>query len=341
METVQAPAVTSRLERLRACWHGAAYARDVGTTPYRTELLGERLVIWRDSRGTPHAFRDLCIHRGTALSLGSVAGDEIVCAYHGWRYAVDGRCTAIPQLDDPTRVPAKACVAAYQCRERYGLVWVALAEPRWAIPDLPELESAGWKTVFCGPYTLESEASRQIENFTDLAHFPWVHPGLLGDPSRVKVVAPEVRTEGHVLHYEFQRPEAKSTSQYPVFPNEQRENSIRRTRYELRLPYTIVVHMDWGGPEKLIYLFVSQPITAERLLPDRPELQPRPVRPRVPGVRGCNLRTGLPHSGVATPRTGPLRPRRGAPSEVRLRRRRLPARDERSRPRVTSSPPDA
>ncbi|HYS91784.1 MAG TPA: Rieske (2Fe-2S) protein, partial [Candidatus Acidoferrales bacterium] len=73
---MQAPAVTSRLERLRACWHGAAYARDVGTTPYRTELLGERLVIWRDSRGTPHAFRDLCIHRGTALSLGSVAGDE-------------------------------------------------------------------------------------------------------------------------------------------------------------------------------------------------------------------------------------------------------------------------
>ena len=264
METVQAPTVPSRMERLRACWHGAAYARDVGTTPYRTELLGERLVIWRDSRGTPHAFRDLCIHRGTALSLGSVAGDEIVCAYHGWRYAVDGRCTAIPQLDDPTRIPAKARVAAYQCQERYGLVWVALDEPRWAIPDLPELESAGWKTVFCGPYTWNSEASRQIENFTDLAHFPWVHPGLLGDPSRVKVVAPEVRTEGHVLHYEFQRPEAKSTSQYPVFPNEHRENSIRRTRYELRLPYTIVVHMDWGGREKLIYLFVSQPITAER-----------------------------------------------------------------------------
>ena len=80
----------------------------------------------------------------------------------------------------------------------------------------------------------------------------------------MKVVAPDVRTEGHVLRYEFQRPEAKSTNDYPVFPNEHRENSVRRTRYQLRLPYTIVVHMDWGGPETLLYLFVSQPIAADR-----------------------------------------------------------------------------
>jgi phenylpropionate dioxygenase-like ring-hydroxylating dioxygenase large terminal subunit len=252
------------MERLRACWHAVAYAREVGTAPYATQLLGEPLVIWRDSRGVPHAFRDLCIHRGTALSLGRVAGDEIVCAYHGWRYGADGRCTAIPQLDDPSRVPAKARATAYRCQERYGLIFVALDEPRWPIPDLPDLESPGWKLVPCGPYAWNSEASRQIENFTDLAHFPWVHPGLLGDPSRVKVVAPEVRTESHVLHYEFQRPEAKSTSQYPVFPNENRENSVRRTRYQLRLPYTIVVRMDWGGPEQLVYLFVSQPVAANR-----------------------------------------------------------------------------
>ena len=128
--------------------------------------------------------------------LGCVAGDEIVCPYHGWRYAADGRCTAIPQPEDPTRVPARARVTAYRCRERYGLIWVALEEPRWPFPDLPDLEAPGWKTVPCGPFAWNAEASRQIENFTDLGHFPWVHPGLLGDPSRVVVVPPEVRTEG-------------------------------------------------------------------------------------------------------------------------------------------------
>src|SRR4030095_9604404 len=106
--TLEAHVLTPRMERLRACWHGVAYSSAVGTAPHRTHPLGGRIVLWRDSRGRAHALRDLCIHRGTALSLGSVAGDEIVCPYHGWRYAADGRCTAIPQLEDPTRVPARA-----------------------------------------------------------------------------------------------------------------------------------------------------------------------------------------------------------------------------------------
>ena len=252
------------MERLRACWHGVAYSSAVGTAPYRTQLLGEQIVVWRDSRGTPHAFRDLCIHRGTALSLGSVAGDEIVCPYHGWRYAADGRCTAIPQLADPTRVPAKARATAYRCQERYGIIFVAMDEPRWPIPELPELDSPEFRLVPCGPYAWHAEASRQIENFTDLGHFPWVHPGLLGDPNRLVVTPPEVRTVGHVLHYEFQRPEAISTQKYPVFPNFGRVNSVRTTRYQLHLPYTIVVEMSWGGREKLLYIFVSQPLAEDR-----------------------------------------------------------------------------
>jgi phenylpropionate dioxygenase-like ring-hydroxylating dioxygenase large terminal subunit len=266
MAVVEPQAVTPRRQRLRACWHGVAYGRGVGAAPQRAVLLGEPLVIWRDKAAVAHAFPDLCIHRGTALSLGRVAGDEIVCPYHGWRYGTDGRCTAIPQLENPTRVPARARVTAYRCVERYGLVWVAMDEPRWPLPEIPELEAAGWKTVLCGPFAWNAEASRQIENFTDLGHFPWVHPGLLGDPHRVVVTPPEVRTEGHVLHYRFQRPEAKSTAEYPLFPNEQREDSIRSTRYELHLPYTIVVHMTWGGPEQLVYLFVSQPVAADRCI---------------------------------------------------------------------------
>jgi phenylpropionate dioxygenase-like ring-hydroxylating dioxygenase large terminal subunit len=67
---------------------------------------------------------DLCVHRGTALSLGWVSGANLVCPYHGWQYAADGRCVAIPQLADPGRVPAKARVPAFAAQERYGLIWV-------------------------------------------------------------------------------------------------------------------------------------------------------------------------------------------------------------------------
>ncbi|PYN03291.1 MAG: (2Fe-2S)-binding protein [Candidatus Rokuibacteriota bacterium] len=181
--TVLSAVSTDRLAALRACWHPVAYA-DVITAPHATTLLGEPLVLWRDARGAVHAFRDVCVHRGTALSLGRVDGNEIVCAYHGWRYGADGACTAIPQLAEPTRVPARARAVVYAVCERYGIVWVALAEPAWPIPDVPELENAAWRVVRTGPFAWACDASRQVENFTDFGHFAFVHPGLLGDPAQ-------------------------------------------------------------------------------------------------------------------------------------------------------------
>ncbi|MGB0385050.1 MAG: Rieske 2Fe-2S domain-containing protein [Ardenticatenaceae bacterium] len=72
-------------EKLFACWHPVAYSSEVTDKPYGSKLLNEHLVIWRTSNGQPHAMKDVCIHRGTALSLGSVVDECIMCPYHGWR----------------------------------------------------------------------------------------------------------------------------------------------------------------------------------------------------------------------------------------------------------------
>jgi phenylpropionate dioxygenase-like ring-hydroxylating dioxygenase large terminal subunit len=254
----------ARLTALRACWHPVAYAADVASAPHATTLLDEPLVLWRDARGALHAFRDVCVHRGTALSLGCVEGDEIVCAYHGWRYRGDGACAAIPQLADPTRVPARARAVVYAATERHGLVWVALESPRWPIPDVPELEDATWRTVRTGPFAWACDASRQVENFTDFGHFAFVHPGLLGDPSSAVVAPHQVTVDDHVLRYAYGRPDARNTDEFPVFAAEERKEATRRTRYALHLPYTIVEHIDWGGADGLVYLFASQPVADDR-----------------------------------------------------------------------------
>ena len=257
-----APGVFADLQAQRACWHPVGFAADLAGQPKAADLLGEPLVLWRGRDGSPRAMTDVCVHRGTALSLGRVSGDEIVCAYHGWRYAADGRCVAIPQLQDPQRVPAKARVASFRAQERYGLIWVALEEPRWPLPEVPELDSGGWAVVFAGPYAWQCDAARQVENFTDLGHFPWVHPGLLGDPARPVVPRHEVRTEGHVLHYTIVRPEAPNTEDFPVFSNEQAGPPERHSRYQLHLPYTIVLRLGWGGARGMVYFFASQPSSA-------------------------------------------------------------------------------
>jgi phenylpropionate dioxygenase-like ring-hydroxylating dioxygenase large terminal subunit len=103
-----------------------------------------------------------------------------------------------------------------------------------------------------------------VENFTDFGHFPWVHPGLLGDPERPVVPSHQVHTDGHVLRYEIVRPEAPNSEDFPVFGNEQAGPPQRRSRYELHLPYTIVLRLGWGGERGMVYFFASQPAAADR-----------------------------------------------------------------------------
>ncbi len=144
------------------------------------------------------------------------------------------------------------------------MLWVALDQPRWDLPEVPELESPeSWQQVSCGPYIWRCDASRQVENFTDFGHFPWVHPGLLGDPERPVVPKHTVETDGHVLRYEVVRPEAPNSDEFPVFANQERVAPERRSRYELHLPYTIRLRLGWGGERGMVYFFASQPVGDE------------------------------------------------------------------------------
>ena len=255
-----------RMQALRHCWHPVAYAHTVAGEPRAAMLLGEPLVLWRDGEGHVRVLRDACIHRGTALSLGRVEAGEIVCPYHGWRYDTAGRCTRIPQLEGETRVPPKARVACFRAQELHGLVWVALEEPRWPVPEIPEFADSGWKVVRTGPFAWNCDASRQLENFTDFGHFAFVHPGLLGDPAKPVVADYAVAVEGHIVRYAYGRPDQQNSEKFPVFTSGERKDELRRTRYAIHLPFTLVEHIDWGGAEGMAYLFASQPVNEEHCI---------------------------------------------------------------------------
>jgi vanillate O-demethylase monooxygenase subunit len=131
------------------------------------------------------------------------------------------------------------------------------------LPEIPEFENGAWKVVNTGPFDWHSDASRQVENFTDFGHFPWVHPGLLGDPERPIVPDYTVKTQGHILYYDVVRPEAANTDDFPVFANEDVVKPERRSSYQLHLPYTIVLRLGWGGEKGMVYFFVSQPLSKD------------------------------------------------------------------------------
>jgi vanillate O-demethylase monooxygenase subunit len=253
-------------QALRAVWHPVGYGAELSDAPRSVTVLDERVVLWRDDAGVARALRDACVHRGTALSLGRVQDGTLVCPYHGWRFGTDGRCRHIPQLEDPTRVPTRAAVPAFRCEERHGLVWVALEAPRWPLPDIPEFADPRWRVVRTGPFEWNAHASRQLENFTDFGHFAFVHEGLLGDPAKPVVAAYRVETEGHLVRYAYGRPDQPNTEELPVFAAEARKDALRRTRYAIHLPYTIVEHIDWGGTDGMVYLFAVQPVSAARCI---------------------------------------------------------------------------
>lgn len=251
-------------EKLFACWHPVAYSKEVSNEkPYGTFLLEQAVVIWRSQDGGVHAMRDLCIHRGTALSLGWIKDDCLVCPYHAWQYDKKGACVFIPQAPD-AKIPAKAKTPTYHCQERYGLIWVALEKPVYDLPEIPALEDKNWKVVQTGPFDWKSDASRQTENFTDFGHFPWVHPGLLGDPDRPVVPDYKVTRNGAVLTYSVVRPEAQNSDEFPVFANDDVMKPERISNYKLHLPYSIVLDLGWGGEKGMAYFFVSQPISPNK-----------------------------------------------------------------------------
>ena len=168
-------------------WHPVLRSSDLPEASIRSaRLLGEDLVVWRVN-GETKVWQDLCVHRGTRLSLGSVEGGALRCAYHGWTYGGDGECIRVP-AHPGQKPPSKARVKLYRCAERYGLVWACLGEPSEDIPLFEEWDDPDYRKVFCGPYTYRASPTRAVENFLDVAHFPFVHGGLLGDESHAEIM---------------------------------------------------------------------------------------------------------------------------------------------------------
>lgn len=169
---------------IKNCWYVAAWDIEVpaeGMLP-RT-LLGEPVLLYRDSQGRPVALEDRCCHRSAPLSLGKKEGDCVRCMYHGMKFDPSGACVDIPGQDV---IPAKACVRSYPVVERDRLLWIWMGEPARANPDdivaFPWHSSPDWRMK---PGYLHYQAGFQliVDNLLDFSHLAFVHPTTLGTSS--------------------------------------------------------------------------------------------------------------------------------------------------------------
>jgi phenylpropionate dioxygenase-like ring-hydroxylating dioxygenase large terminal subunit len=195
-------------------WHPIAESIEVSEQPRRFYLLDTELVAFRDGEGRVSVFRDLCIHRGAALSLGWVTDGNITCPYHGWQYDRTGKCVRIPSLPEGSSIPRKARAIAYRAEERYGLVWVAMDEPAAPIPGWPsnEIDDPAYHVHISSHQVWQTSAGRACENFLDFSHFPFVHPDMLAPRDRTVIPPYAVEDTEYGLKYTYQTVEEASPS---------------------------------------------------------------------------------------------------------------------------------
>ncbi len=147
--------------------------------PLRVTVLGEDLRAFRATDGSVGLVSPRCPHRGADLFFGRNEEGGIRCAYHGWKFATDGRCLAMPTMDPgPARERAEQNVRlpAYPTREAGGFVWAYLG-PREHQPALPELEflTLPASHVFVSKKLQQCNWAQACEGGLDTAHFSFLH----------------------------------------------------------------------------------------------------------------------------------------------------------------------
>jgi len=241
-------------------WHPVALSAEVSADPVGVRLAGQGWVLARMGDGQISAFCDECPHRRARLSAGTMVDGTLQCRYHGWRYAADGRCVAIPALGDDASIPARATLQQPAAvAEQDGLVWLAPRTPRAPRPSLAlpaqPLDGDGIATVMLPAMRVPANGAILVDNFLDEAHLPFVHAATIGGAGPEPIPRPDI--DRHALAFTAVREHTFTNLKDPAVRDGSRP-AIQRRRmtygYAAPLHATLLLEfLDSGGWQYLTF----------------------------------------------------------------------------------------
>lgn len=249
---------------LRPLWHPVGRVETFSAEPTRIELLEEPLVVVHLG-GSLRVFRDRCPHRFARLSDGCVTNDTIQCPYHGWQFDADGHCVAIPALGPDATLPA-AHLEAPRITVKYGLLWIALEEPRTEILEIPEWEDPSLERLWMPPVDIAAGAAQAIDNFLDFSHFPFVHAGTFGSDQDRYVADYSTQRCDDGWSFIVEYPHVIDNHEDPlVLTGDHPLSQPRLMRYHYRAPFTANLRLElpMTGMVNAIVMW-CQPMTRDR-----------------------------------------------------------------------------
>jgi phthalate 4,5-dioxygenase oxygenase subunit len=128
---------------MRSHWLPVCLSEEVADpdgAPVRARLLGEDLVVFRDSSGTVGVLGEHCLHRRASLAYGRNEECGLRCLYHGWKFDVAGNVVDMPSEPPGAAQRLGKKTKAYPVRESGGFVWTWMGQK----DNLREFEPPAW-----------------------------------------------------------------------------------------------------------------------------------------------------------------------------------------------------
>jgi phenylpropionate dioxygenase-like ring-hydroxylating dioxygenase large terminal subunit len=251
------------MDTINGYWYIAAAGSELKEKPIKVKVEGESLVLWRDRAGKPQALRDRCAHRGMALSAGKVVDGCIQCPYHGYTYDGEGRLKDIPSLCSGERLPKVKSMKSLAVIEQQEQLWVWIGEkePTREPFEFPHYGEKGWTTFFMQT-RFHAPVDMCLENFLDVPHTVFVHPGLFRNEDQDTVQTRVTRSgESVVVTFLDEKP-MEGIGPRLVFPKGVKQKHTDR----FILPSISRVDYKYGNDHQ--FLIVSQCTQREEFVVD-------------------------------------------------------------------------
>ncbi len=176
---------------LRRYWIPAAMSSELpgpDCAPIRVKLLGEKLVVFRDTQGRVGLLDGFCAHRRASLFLGRNEECGIRCVYHGWKYDVEGNCVDMPSEPPESNFKDKIHLKAYPTVEMGDIIWAYLG-PKELMPPPPKFE---WTQVpqncrVVAKVWEECNWLQAVEGNVDTVHASFLHRKLTPESKRAGI----------------------------------------------------------------------------------------------------------------------------------------------------------
>ncbi len=164
---------------LRSFWIPCMVQREVPAAdepPVRLRLLGEDLVVFRDTSGKVGVLEERCPHRQASLFFGRNEEAGLRCVYHGWKFDTSGNCVDMPNEPPTSDYKHRIKAVAYPAHEAGGLLWVYMG-PTDRTAELPDFEWMGLppEKLYASRWEQECNSIQAMEGELDAAHVSFLH----------------------------------------------------------------------------------------------------------------------------------------------------------------------